>query len=71
MEGEQENAIVNEVVQNITSGKAKDTQKFDCSKVTKKFVGREKPSVPINHWGPVPDVPVGTCWKYRFQVRVW
>ena len=24
--------------------------------------------VPSNHFGPIPGVPVGTMWKYRFQV---
>lgn len=25
-------------------------------------------SVPRNHFGPIPGIPVGTCWKYRLQV---
>lgn len=26
-------------------------------------------TVPSNHFGPIPGVPVGTCWKYRLQVN--
>ena len=69
MEGNPEKAIVDEVVRMFTGGKV--TEKFDRGKVTKKFARRKKPSVPIDHWGPVPDVAVGTCWKYRWQVRGW
>lgn len=33
-------------------------------------VGRSKVCtiVPPNHFGPIPGVPVGSCWKYRVQV---
>lgn len=24
--------------------------------------------VPANHFGPVPGIEVGTCWKFRIQV---
>jgi E3 ubiquitin-protein ligase UHRF1 len=26
--------------------------------------------VPKDHYGPVPGVEVGTCWKFRVQVRL-
>ena len=33
-------------------------------------VGRTKVCtiVPPNHFGPIPGVPVGSCWKFRVQV---
>lgn len=33
-------------------------------------VGRTKECtiVPIHHFGPIPGVDVGTCWKFRVQV---
>ena len=33
-------------------------------------VGRSKVCtiVPPNHFGPIPGVPVGSCWKFRVQV---
>ena len=33
-------------------------------------VGRQKncSTVPRNHFGPIPDVEVGTLWKFRVQV---
>lgn len=26
-------------------------------------------TIPVNHSGPVPGIPVGTCWEKRIQVR--
>lgn len=36
-------------------------------------VGRTKVCtiVPPNHFGPIPGVPVGSCWKFRVQVRLF
>lgn len=35
-------------------------------------VGRTKECtiVPKDHYGPIPGVEVGTCWKFRFQVSL-
>lgn len=35
-------------------------------------VGRTKVCtiVPPNHFGPIPGVPVGSCWKFRVQVGI-
>lgn len=30
--------------------------------------GKECTLVPKDHYGPIPGVEVGTCWKFRFQV---
>ena len=32
--------------------------------------GRSKTctKVPSNHFGPIPGVEVGMCWKYRIQI---
>lgn len=46
-------------------------------KVDKPYVGKQKiPTrskvctlVPVNHFGPIPGIPVGTCWERRIQVR--
>lgn len=34
-------------------------------------VGRTKECtiVPKDHYGPIPGIDVGTCWKYRLQVN--
>lgn len=36
-------------------------------------VGRTKECtiVPIDHFGPIPGVEVGTCWKFRVQVIIY
>lgn len=35
-------------------------------------VGRTKicTIVPNDHFGPIPGIEVGTCWKYRIQVSL-
>lgn len=35
-------------------------------------VGRTKECTLVekNHFGPIPGVEVGTCWKYRIQVNI-
>lgn len=32
---------------------------------------RECTIVQMDHYGPVPGVEVGTCWKFRMQVSVF
>lgn len=36
-------------------------------------VGRTKECTLVekNHFGPIPGVEVGTCWKYRLQVNIF
>lgn len=36
-------------------------------------VGRTKECTLVekNHFGPIPGVEVGTCWKYRLQVNIY
>jgi len=44
-------------------------ESIECRKLKMHHVPRRKTcSLPINHEGPVPNVPVGTSWKYRLQV---
>ena len=51
----------------MASAKSKSTRDWGKGMAC---VGRTKVCtiVPPNHFGPIPGVPVGSCWKYRVQV---
>ncbi len=58
---------------------AEDNKSVIVDKVLKKFIRKMNNAprtkicitVPSNHFGPIPGIPVGTCWKYRLQVRYY
>lgn len=47
-------------------------------KVVRGYVGKQKiisrnkvcSTVPLDHFGPIPGIPVGSCWLKRYQVRI-
>lgn len=52
---------------NMPSNKAESTRDWGKGMAC---VGRTKECTLVerNHFGPIPGVEVGTCWKYRIQV---